>query len=46
MRVRHAKGISEEIRNGRYIMKDARGRIIVNRSATEDDQKRLLSLID
>lgn len=46
LRVRHAKGISEEIRNGRYIMKDARGRIIVNRSATEDDQKRLLSLID
>ncbi|ASY65228.1 glycine-rich cell wall protein (plasmid) [Sinorhizobium sojae CCBAU 05684] len=46
LRVRHAQGISEEIRNGRYIMKDARGRTIVNRRATEDDQKRLLSFID
>ncbi|OHV79562.1 hypothetical protein [Ensifer sp. LCM 4579] len=46
LRVRHAKGISEEIRNGRYIMKDARGRTIVNRRATENDQKRLLSFID
>lgn len=46
LRVRHAKGISEEIRNGRYIMKDARGRTIVNRRATKDDQVRLLSFID
>jgi len=46
LRVRHAKGISEEIKDGRYIMKDAQGRTIVNRRATKDDQARLLSFID
>jgi len=46
LRVRHAKGISEEIKDGRYIMKDSHGRTIVDRPATKDDQERLLSLID
>ncbi|KSV86332.1 hypothetical protein N181_21645 [Sinorhizobium fredii USDA 205] len=46
LKIRHVEGISEEIRNGRYIMKDGRGRTIVNRRATSADQKRLLSLID
>ncbi|OAP36738.1 hypothetical protein AU381_19875 [Sinorhizobium glycinis] len=46
LRIRHVEGISEEIKDGRYIMKDARGRTIVNRRATSADQKRLLSLID
>jgi len=43
--VRHVDGMSEEIINGRYIMKDARGRTIVNRRATSADEKRLQSLI-
>lgn len=43
--VRHTDGMSEEIRNGRYIMKDARGRTIVNRRANSADAKRLRSLI-
>ncbi len=43
--VRHVDGMSEVIRNGRYIMKDARGRTIVNRRATSADEKRLQSLV-
>lgn len=43
--VRHVDGMSEVIRNGRYIMKDAKGRTIVNRRATSADEKRLHSLI-
>ncbi len=46
LRIRHVEGMIEEIKDGRYIMKDARGRTIVNRRATSADQKRLLSLID
>lgn len=37
--------MSEEINNGRYIMKDARGRTIINRKATLADLKRIQSLI-
>ncbi|MBW9065778.1 hypothetical protein JNB71_20955 [Rhizobium herbae] len=43
--VRHVDGMSEVIRDGRYIMKDAKGRTIVNRRATSADEKRLHSLI-
>ncbi|MCY1334061.1 hypothetical protein D9M69_198060 [compost metagenome] len=43
--VRHEGGISEEIVNGRYIMKDARGRTIINRRATENDRKRIDSFL-
>lgn len=43
--VRHEGGISEEIANGRYIMKDARGRTIINRRATTNDRKRIDSLM-
>ncbi|AHK47591.1 hypothetical protein OV14_b1461 (plasmid) [Ensifer adhaerens OV14] len=43
--MRHADGMSEEINNGRYIMKDARGRTIINRKATLADLKRIQSLI-
>lgn len=43
--VHHDDGMSEEIKGGRYIMKDARGRTIVNRRATSADEKRLQSLI-
>ncbi|WP_173514408.1 hypothetical protein [Sinorhizobium psoraleae] len=46
LRVRHTDGISEEVRNGRYIMKDSRGRTIVNRRATSADEKRLQALVD
>jgi uncharacterized protein YdeI (BOF family) len=45
VRVRHEGGISEEIVNGRYIMKDARGRIIINRRATANDRKRIASFL-
>jgi len=43
MEVRHRDGMSEVISNGRYIMKDARGRTIVNRRATSADETRLES---
>jgi len=39
--VRHSDGISEVVRNGRYIMKDSKGRTIVNRQATLADEIRL-----
>jgi hypothetical protein len=41
--VRHANGMSEKIIDGRYIMKDAKGRTIINRTATSSDQSRLRS---
>ena len=43
--VRHEGGITEEIANGRYIMKDARGRTIINRRATANDRKRIDSFL-
>jgi hypothetical protein len=46
LRVRHVDGISEEIDDGRYIMKDSRGRTIVDRRATTADKRRLQSFID
>ncbi|WP_324764600.1 hypothetical protein SO078_20585 (plasmid) [Sinorhizobium meliloti] len=46
LRVRHRDGISEVIEDARYIMKDSRGRTIVNRRATSADRRRLLSFID
>ena len=39
--IRHSKGMKEEIKGGRYEMKDARGRTIVNRPATQSDLARL-----
>lgn len=39
--IRHSDGISELVRNGRYIMKDSKGRTIVNRQATFADEIRL-----
>jgi hypothetical protein len=45
--VRHSNGIAEEIDSqGRYVMRDNRGRTIVNRSATQSDLDRLRSLTD
>ncbi|PII38289.1 hypothetical protein T190_22930, partial [Sinorhizobium meliloti CCBAU 01290] len=46
LRVRHRDGISEVIEGARYIMRDSRGRTIVNRRATSADRRRLLSFID
>lgn len=43
--IRHEGGITEEIANGRYIMKDARGRTIINRRATANDRKRIDSFL-
>ncbi|QND44778.1 hypothetical protein HB780_07245 (plasmid) [Rhizobium lusitanum] len=45
MKVEHTDGMSEAIQNGRYVMKDSKGRTIINRSATTDDQKRLKSFV-
>jgi hypothetical protein len=35
--------MTEQIRGGRYIMRDARGRLIINRRANASDQQRLNS---
>lgn len=42
--VRHRTGIEERIVHGRYIMKDNRGRIIVNRRASRADGARIEAL--
>ena len=39
--VRHVEGITEFLRNGRYVMKDAKGRTIINRKASRADRNRL-----
>jgi hypothetical protein len=39
--VRHSDGITERIEGGRYEMRDARGRTIINRAATPADRARL-----
>ena len=41
LRIVHRNGITETIRAGRYEMRDARGRVIVNRPATKRDVTRL-----
>ncbi|WP_271894265.1 hypothetical protein [Candidatus Phyllobacterium onerii] len=43
MEVRHWNGMSEGIKDGRYVMKDAKGRTIINRTATTSDASRLRS---
>ena len=40
----HASGIKEEVENGRYELKDAAGRTIVERRATAADIARLAGL--
>ena len=42
--VQHPDGIEEEIENGRFKMKDALGRTIIERPATPDDINRLQAL--
>ena len=42
--VRHGSGIEEELANGRYVMRDNRGRTIINRAATAADRARIRSL--
>jgi hypothetical protein len=42
--IRHRTGIEERILHGRYIMKDNRGRIIVNRRASRADGARIEAL--
>jgi len=39
--VRHRNGITETLRRGRYIMRDSKGRTIVDRQATANDVRRL-----
>jgi len=41
IRIRHRNGITETIVSDRYVMKDAKGRTISNRLATEADVTRL-----
>jgi hypothetical protein len=43
--VRHKRGITEAVVNGRYIMQDERGRTIVNRQATKLDRRRIEALL-
>jgi hypothetical protein len=33
--------LSEAIQNGRYVMKDSKGRTIINRRASQSDENRL-----
>jgi hypothetical protein len=42
--IRHRTGIEERILHGRYIMKDNRGRVIVNRRASRADGARIEAL--
>ena len=42
--VKHRNGLEESVVRGRYIMKDNKGRIIVNRRASRADRQRLESL--
>ena len=45
--VRHRNGIAEEVNSrGRYVMRDNRGRTIVDRKATKSDRDRLSSFFD
>jgi hypothetical protein len=47
LRIRHGNGIAEEVNDrGRYVMRDNRGRTIVDRVATRSDIERLRSLVD
>ena len=41
VRVRYRNGYGEQVVRGRFIMKDAKGRTIVNRKATPSDRLRL-----
>ncbi|RWC56175.1 MAG: hypothetical protein EOS56_24625, partial [Mesorhizobium sp.] len=42
--VRHPDGITEKLENGRFSMKDALGRTIIDRQATPADVSRLKAL--
>ncbi|MBS3647591.1 hypothetical protein KEU06_02990 [Pseudaminobacter sp. 19-2017] len=44
--VRHEDGIQEAIRNGRYVMRDRQGRVIIDRRATIKDRFRLHSFLN
>ena len=44
MQVIHRNGLREELGNGRYNMKDAKGRTIVDRRATGKDSTRMREL--
>jgi len=44
VQVIHRNGLSEELGNGRYRMKDAKGRTIVDRRATNKDSARMRDL--
>jgi hypothetical protein len=43
--VQHPDGLSERIQNGCYVMKDSKGRTIINRLASKADESRLRSFV-
>ena len=44
--IHHQDGIQEAIKNGRYIMRDRQGRVIIDRKATIRDRFRLRKFLD
>jgi hypothetical protein len=44
--IRHDNGITETISHGRFVMRDSRGRTIVDREATSADYRRLSNRAD
>ncbi|WP_166487822.1 MULTISPECIES: hypothetical protein [Mesorhizobium] len=42
----HSNGLSERIDGGHYEMRDAMGRTIIRRQATNSDRTRLLGMIE
>ena len=44
IQVLHRNGMTETVNGGRYEMKDARGRTIINRPATSQDRARLYAM--
>jgi hypothetical protein len=46
LNVRHTNGFTESIAKGSYVMKDSKGRVVVDRRARPDDVRRLKSAGD
>ncbi|TCL92502.1 hypothetical protein C8J38_104302 [Rhizobium sp. PP-WC-2G-219] len=44
LNVRHRNGFKEQLTGGRYVMRDAQGRVVVDRRATRADRDRLKRL--
>ena len=44
LNVHHSNGFTESVSKGNYVMKDAKGRVVVDRQARAEDVKRLKAL--